>query len=200
MPLPSHASSLIRSFRFERNTNISPPYGSAQSACATSATSPCTPRRKSIGCVATHTRSPARVAIKPGRPAPPPAPATTSPCRHRSQPVCLHRPARSRGNRRSFRRAPRPATRQHLSAPCRQHIRIDAVARRNFRHFRAGDQTLSHDRRFAGSRPPSSANARTKPALTGVAKQTAAFHHAIHRRTFRQSATDDIFSTRAQNL
>ena len=96
MPLPSHASSLIRSFRFERNTNISPPYGSADRACATSATSPCTPRRKSIGRVATHTRSPARVAIKPGRPAPPPAPATTSPCRHPSPPVCLRRPARSR--------------------------------------------------------------------------------------------------------
>ena len=99
MPLPSHASSLIRSFRFERNTNISPPYGSAQSACATSATSPCTPRRKSIGCVATHTRSPARVAIKPGRPAPPPAPATTSPRRHPSPPVCLRHPARSRSRR-----------------------------------------------------------------------------------------------------
>lgn len=99
MPLPSHASSLIRSFRFERKTNISPPYGSAQSACATSATSPCTPRRKSIGCVATHTRSPARVAIKPGRPAPPPAPATTSPCRHPPPPVCLRHPARSRSRR-----------------------------------------------------------------------------------------------------
>ena len=100
MPLPSHASSLIRSFRFERNTNTSPPYGSAQSACATSATRPCTPRRKSIGCVATHTRSPARAAIKPGSPVPPPAPATTSPCRHPSPLVCLRHPARSRSRQR----------------------------------------------------------------------------------------------------
>ena len=30
------------------------------------------------------------------------------------------------------------AARRHLTAPCRQHIRIDAVSRRDFRHFCAG--------------------------------------------------------------
>jgi hypothetical protein len=36
--------------------------------------------------------------------------------------------------------------------------------------------------------------------FTPAAKPAAAFHHAIHRRALRQSATDDIISTRAQNL
>jgi hypothetical protein len=39
-----------------------------------------------------------------------------------------------------------------------------------------------------------------KPTFTAVAKQAVTFHHAIHRRTLRQSATDDIISTHAQNL
>ncbi len=96
MPVPSHASSLIRSARFDRKTKISPPYGSAPSVCATRAASPWTPRRKSTGCVATHTRSPARAAINARLDAPPPKPATASPCRHPARPGCWHPPARSR--------------------------------------------------------------------------------------------------------
>ena len=61
-------------------------------------------------------------------------------------------------------------------------------------HLRAGDQTLSNDHHFAGRGPPSPASARAKPTLA------AAFQHAIHRRAIRQSATDDIISTRAQNM
>jgi hypothetical protein len=113
----------------------------------------------------------------------------------------LHRrKSDSRGNRRRFWPAPRHAAPRHLTAPCRQHIRIDAVSRRDFRHFCAGHQTLSHDHRFAGCGPPSPARTRVQPTFTAVAKQAVTFHHAIHRRTLRQSATDDIISTRAQNL
>jgi hypothetical protein len=74
------------------------------------------------------------------------------------------------------------------------------MSRRDFRHFRAGDQTLSHDHRFAGLRPPSPASARAKPTFTGIASPAAAFHQAIHRRTFRQSAMDDIISTRESGV
>ena len=80
--MPSHANSLILSARFDRNTKISPPYGSASNVCATRATSPLMPRRKSTGCVAAHTRSPAGAAINARLAAPLPKPATASRCQH----------------------------------------------------------------------------------------------------------------------
>jgi hypothetical protein len=74
------------------------------------------------------------------------------------------------------------------------------VSRRDFRHFCAGHQTLSHDHRCAGCGPPSPARTRVKPTFTAVAKQSrhlSPCHPSPHPR---QSATDDIISTRAQNL
>jgi len=80
-PEPSKTRSFKQPDRFERNTKTSPLYGSPPNPSATSATRPCTPRRKSIGCVATHTRSPPRTAIN-VRPGPRPGHATASPHRH----------------------------------------------------------------------------------------------------------------------
>ena len=52
---------LSRSFRFDLKTKTLPQYGSAPNACATIATKPWTPRRKSIGRDATNTfKSPRR--------------------------------------------------------------------------------------------------------------------------------------------
>ena len=49
--------------------------------------------------------------------------------------------------------------------------------------------------------PATVASERQSEAHLHTCRQgAAAFHHAIHRRTFRQSATDDIISAHAQNL
>src|SRR5208337_310778 len=56
IPEPSKKRSFKRSFRLARKTKTSPLYGSPPSAVATSAARPCTPLRKSTGCVETNTR------------------------------------------------------------------------------------------------------------------------------------------------
>jgi hypothetical protein len=58
MPLPSHASNLIRSLRLERKKTMSPLYGADPSPWPTNATKPYTVRQTSIGWAATHTRNP----------------------------------------------------------------------------------------------------------------------------------------------
>ena len=61
IPVPSQKIILSRSFRFDLKTKTLPQYGSAPNACATIATKPWTPRRKSIGRDATNTfKSPRR--------------------------------------------------------------------------------------------------------------------------------------------
>jgi hypothetical protein len=54
-PLPSQKIILSRSFRFDLKTKTLPQYGSTPNACATIATKPWTPQRKSIGRDATNT-------------------------------------------------------------------------------------------------------------------------------------------------
>lgn len=56
-PVPSHSSSLIRSARLQRNTNMIPEKGSRFSSCCTSDARPTIPLRKSTGFTAISTSS-----------------------------------------------------------------------------------------------------------------------------------------------